>query len=149
MTDVLIPIVLLVSIATLAVAIRDLRSSRRSEGLGEDRYELLRDQHDQLELLREERRMWVQELERESQQRQQLISVLEEVNPQIVEKLQREQQESKGRLETHRRIQPSEREHEERLTSAQQNVEQAEQERQRLTGELEGERKNVEKPNGE
>jgi biopolymer transport protein ExbB/TolQ len=90
MTDVLVPIVLLVSIATLAVAIRGLRSSRRSEGLGEDRYELLRDQHDQLELLREERRMWVQELERESQQRQQLISVLEEVDPQIVEKLQRE-----------------------------------------------------------
>jgi hypothetical protein len=52
-------------------------------------------------------------------------------------------------LETHRRIQRSEREHESRLTKAQQNVEQAERERQRLTGELESERKNFEKSNGE
>jgi biopolymer transport protein ExbB/TolQ len=100
MVDALIPIILLVSIAALAAVIGSLRSSRRSESLGEDLYELLRDQQDQLELLREERRMLVRELERESQQRQQLISVLEEIDPEIVEKVQREQQERRGHLET-------------------------------------------------
>jgi hypothetical protein len=52
--DVLLPAVLLVGIATLAVAVSSLRSSRRSENLGEDRHELLRDQHDRLEMMREE-----------------------------------------------------------------------------------------------
>ena len=57
MMDLLLPVILLISIATFAIAIGTLRSSRRSEDLGEDRYELLRDQHDRLEMLREERRM--------------------------------------------------------------------------------------------
>jgi hypothetical protein len=52
MTNLLLPAVLLVTIVTLAVAIGALRSSRRSEDLGEDRYELLRDQQDRLEMLR-------------------------------------------------------------------------------------------------
>ena len=94
MTDVLIPIALLINVVTLAAAISCLRSSRRSEGISENRYSLLRDQHDQLELLREERQMLVQELKRESQERQQLISVLEEVDPELVEKLQLEQKDS-------------------------------------------------------
>ena len=62
----LLPIVLVVSIASLAVAVRTLQSSRRAEGLSEDRYELLRDQYDQLEMLREERRMLTDQLEQES-----------------------------------------------------------------------------------
>jgi pyruvate/2-oxoglutarate dehydrogenase complex dihydrolipoamide acyltransferase (E2) component len=95
MTDVSLPVVLmvsilLVSILTFAVTIRNLRSSRRSEALGEDRYELLRDQHDRLELLREERQMLIEELERESQQRQQLMEFLGKAPPQLVEDLERE-----------------------------------------------------------
>ena len=43
-------------VATLSVAVGALRSARRGEQLGEDRLELLRDQHERLELLREERR---------------------------------------------------------------------------------------------
>jgi hypothetical protein len=54
MMDLLLPTGLLVSIVTLAITIGTLRSSRRSEGLGEDRYELLRDQRDRLDMLREE-----------------------------------------------------------------------------------------------
>src|ERR671920_2296815 len=92
MMDLLLPGVLLVSIVTLAIAIGTLRSSRRSEGLGEDRYELLRDQHDRLEMLREERRMLIEELERESQERRQLTEYLEETDPRMVEHLERRRQ---------------------------------------------------------
>src|ERR687885_905967 len=85
MSNALIPIVLIVGVATVAVvgsatfavAVRILQSSRRSEDLGEDRYELLRDQHDRLELLREERQRLIEELERESQERQRLLELLE------------------------------------------------------------------------
>lgn len=48
MIDALIPVVLLVDIATLIVAIRTLRSSQSSENLNEDGYELLRDQRGRL-----------------------------------------------------------------------------------------------------
>src|ERR671916_654308 len=65
MIDALLPIVLAVSIAILAVTALALRSSRRAEDLGEDRFELLRDQHERLELLREERRTLIEEFERE------------------------------------------------------------------------------------
>src|ERR687896_1859414 len=92
MMDLLLPGVLLVSIVTLAIAVGTLRSSRRSEGLGEDRYELLRDQRDRLELLREERRMLIEELERESRERRQLTEYLEETDPRMVEHLERRRQ---------------------------------------------------------
>jgi len=72
MTDLLLPAVFLVSILTLVVAIRSLLSSRRSEALGEDRNELLREQWDRLEFLREERRMLIEDLEQQSRERQQL-----------------------------------------------------------------------------
>ncbi len=42
---------------------------RRAEELGEGRFELLRDQHERLELLHEERRMLLDELERERRER--------------------------------------------------------------------------------
>ena len=83
MMDLLLPSVLLVSIVTLVIAIVTLRSSRRSEGLGEDRYELLREQHDRLEMLREERRMLVEELERESRERRQLQISAQPPKPRI------------------------------------------------------------------
>src|SRR5215208_1847632 len=92
MMDLLLPAVLLVSIVTLAVAIGALRSSRRSEDLGEDRYELLRDQHDRLEMLREERRMLTEQLERESLERRQLTEYLEETDPRLMENLERRRQ---------------------------------------------------------
>jgi hypothetical protein len=68
MIDLLLPAVLVMSIVTLAVTVRNLLSARRSEELGESRYELLRDQNDRLEMLREARRMLVEELEREKTQ---------------------------------------------------------------------------------
>ena len=52
MISALLGVVVLVGVATLAVAVGAWRSSRRSEGLGENRYELLRDQQERLELLR-------------------------------------------------------------------------------------------------
>src|SRR5215204_1575521 len=94
MLDLLLPGVFFVSIVTLAIAIGTLRSSRRSEGLGEDRYELLRDQHDRLEMLREERRMLTEQLARESRERRQLTEYLEETDPRLMANLER-------RRETH------------------------------------------------
>jgi hypothetical protein len=57
------------SVATLGIALGALRSARRSEQLGEDRFELLRDHGERLELLREERRALTEELELERQER--------------------------------------------------------------------------------
>src|SRR3712207_9096018 len=91
--------VFMVGIAILAVSIGALRSSRRSEGLGENRYELLRDQHERLELLREERQMLLEELERESRNRQQFAVLLEETGPQLIEGLKKARQ---GRSEERR-----------------------------------------------
>ena len=107
MTDVLPLVVILLSILlvgllTLAVAIRTMRSSVRSEILGEDRYELLRDQWNRLEVLREERQMLIEELERESRERQQLTEMLGKTPPQLVEdlkKVRREHLEAQERIE--------------------------------------------------
>jgi hypothetical protein len=95
MTDTLLPTILLVSILLvsiliLAIAIRNLRSSRRSEALGEDRYELLRENWNRLELLREERRMLREELERQSREREQLMEFMGKTSPQLVEDLKKE-----------------------------------------------------------
>jgi predicted RNase H-like nuclease (RuvC/YqgF family) len=109
MIDLLLPAVLVVGIVTLAIAISTLRSSRRSENIGEDRYELLRDQRDRLDMLREERRMLAEELERESRERRQLTEYLEETDPRLVEHLKRRRQARTGsehedeRLEEERR----------------------------------------------
>src|SRR5215216_798782 len=97
MMDLLLPVVLLVGIVTLAIAIGTLRSSRRSEDLGEDRYELLRDQHDRMEMLRKERHMLIEQLERESQERRQLTEYLEETDPRLMENLERRRQSRSGR----------------------------------------------------
>ena len=92
MIDLLLPAVLVVGIVTLAVTVRNLLSARRSEELGESRYELLRDQRDRLEMLREERRMLVEELERESWERRQLTEYLQETDPRLIENLERRRQ---------------------------------------------------------
>jgi hypothetical protein len=51
-------------VADLVAAIGALRA-RRAEELGEGRFELLRDQHERPQLVREERRMLLDELQRE------------------------------------------------------------------------------------
>jgi PERQ amino acid-rich with GYF domain-containing protein len=82
MSNALLPavlLVLLVSIASLVVAILILQVSRRLEDLGADRYEFLRDQDSRLKSLREERQILREELERESQERQRLMERLQEV----------------------------------------------------------------------
>jgi hypothetical protein len=56
-------------VVNLVAAVGALRGARRTEELGEGRFELLRDQHDRLELLREERGMLLDELERERRER--------------------------------------------------------------------------------
>jgi SMC interacting uncharacterized protein involved in chromosome segregation len=92
----------MVSILTLAGTILNLRSSRRSEVRGEDRYELLRDQHDRMEFLREERQMLIEELERQSRERQQLTEFLGKTPSQLVEDLKqvrREHLEAQERIE--------------------------------------------------
>ena len=53
---------------------------------------MLRDQHDRLELLREERQMVAGELERESQERRQLMEYLEETDPRLIDNLKRMRQ---------------------------------------------------------
>jgi F-box protein 20 len=140
MTDVLVPVVLLVGIATLAVAIAALWSSRRSEDLGEEHYELLRDQQDRLKLLRGEQRMLIQELERGSQERQQLLESLKEGGPQPVEEFKQarrrsiesahkdEQEQEQSRLQQ-QELQRLEEEQERRVRlEVQRRVEQLEQE---------------------
>jgi hypothetical protein len=56
-------------VANLFAAVGAMRAARGAEELGEGRFELLRDQQDRLELLREERKMVLDELERERQER--------------------------------------------------------------------------------
>src|ERR687891_2938854 len=92
MIDLLLPAILVVGIVTLVVTARNALSARRSEELGESRYELLRDQRDRLEILREERRMLVEQLERESRERRQLTEYLEETDPRLMENLERRRQ---------------------------------------------------------
>ncbi len=100
-----------VGVANLGAAIGALRGTRRAEELREGRFELLRDQHDRLELLREERRMLLDELERERQQRleaQKRVKQLMREHPHL--ELERELQrlteelelEREGRTHNHR-----------------------------------------------
>jgi hypothetical protein len=98
-------------VANLLAAIGALRGARRAEELGEGRFELLRDQHDRLELLREERRVLLDELERERRERleaQERVKQLMREHPHL--ELEREVQrlteelelERKGRTHNHR-----------------------------------------------
>jgi len=172
MIDVLLPVVLFIGIVTLAIAIGTLRSSRRSENLGEDRYELLRSQHDWLEALREERTTLTEALQRESSERQKFMEALGSADPQVVEDLKRERQgriddANRARLQERERARLEEelervrREHQEVVrqtdgweqlkkqnSGIKQEAERLSQERQRLAEELEtehGERVNVQR----
>ena len=111
-------------VATLGVALGALRSARRSEQLGEDRFELLRDQGERLELMREERRTLTEELGHERRVR------LEAQRK--VERLTREHPHLELERELQRLTEELELEREGRLHNH--------SERQRLTEELEAER---------
>ena len=98
-------------VANVVAAVGALRGARRAEELGEGRFELLRDQHDRLELLREERRVLLDELERERRDRleaQERVKQLMREHPHL--ELEREVQrlteelelERKGRTHNHR-----------------------------------------------
>src|SRR5918994_27726 len=98
-------------VANVVAALGALRGARRAEELGEGRFELLRDQHERLELLREERRMLLEELERERRGRlgaQERVKQLMREHPHL--ELERELQrlteeldlEREGRTHNHR-----------------------------------------------
>ena len=136
-------------IATLGVASGALRSALRAEKLGEDRFELLRDQHERLELLREERRVLTEELEFERRERleaQKRAKQLMREHPHL--ELEREIQrlteelelEREGRLHNHRERQRlSEELERERLARSQdqRNIERLERELRELEWQLE------------
>jgi hypothetical protein len=98
-------------VATFVAAVGALRGTRRAEEIGEGRFELLRDQHERLELLREERKMLLDELERERRERleaQKRVKQLMREHPHL--ELERELQrlteelelEREGRAHNHR-----------------------------------------------
>jgi len=98
-------------VANLLAAIGAWRRARRAEEIGEGRFELLRDQHERLELLRGERRMLLDELERERRERleaQERVKQLMREHPHL--ELERELQrlteelelEREGRTHNHR-----------------------------------------------
>lgn len=146
-------VIFVTCIATLVVGIRILQSSRRSESLGEDRNELLRDQYERLELLREERQVLIEELEGESRERRQLMEYLGGGRTQLADDQEMEQvrtenarnanqsEQERLRLEQqldqlHDELEREQRTHHE----AQQHTEQLEQEQQQLTVDLQNER---------
>src|SRR5215208_3052245 len=131
MIDAVLGVVLLIGLATLIVAIGALRSSRRSEGLGESRYELLRDHQERLELLREERRTLLEELERESQERRLLTEYLEETDPRLMENLKRRRQAS---IQSEREAERLEKERRRLEHELQQVLEELEREQTEVSG---------------
>ena len=98
-------------VANLVASIGALRGTRRAEELGEGRFELLRDQHERPSLLRGERRMLLDELERERREQleaQERVKQLMREHPHL--ELERELQrlteelelEREGRTHNHR-----------------------------------------------
>jgi DNA repair exonuclease SbcCD ATPase subunit len=144
--------IFLVCIATLIVGLRILQSSRRSVSLGEDRNELLRDQYERLELLREERQVLLKKLEGESWERRRLMEHLEGRTPlkddQELEqartesaRIAEESEQERLRLEQQLGQLQEELEREQRThMEAQQKTERLESEHQQLTVDLQNER---------
>lgn len=136
--------------ATLLVAFGALRSARRAEEVGESRYELLYEQAQRLELLREERKTLTEELELERTERlqaQRRVEQLTREHPHL--ELERELQrvteelqlEREGRLHNLRERQRlAEELQEERLARSedQREVERLQLEVRHLAEELEG-----------
>jgi fused signal recognition particle receptor len=153
MVYVALLVIFLTCILTLIVGVRILQSSRRSESLGEDRNELLRDQYERLELLREERQVLLERLEGESEERRQLMEYLGGDRRQLVDDKEMEQvrEENARNAEQfeHERLRlkqqldqlQEELEREQRThLEAQQQTERLELEHQQLTVDLQNER---------
>ena len=144
-----------VGVMNLVAAVGALRSAHGAEELGEGRIELLRDQHERLELLREERKMLLDELERERRERleaQGRVKQLMREHPHL--ELERELQrlmeelelEREGRLHNHReREQLTEELECERLARSgdQRNVQRLERDLRQLQEALEVPRKSL------
>ncbi len=133
-------------VATLLVAAGALRSARRGERLAEDRYELLREQGERLEVLREERKTLTEELgleRRERLQAQRRVEQLTREHPHL--ELERELQrvteelelEREGRLHNHRERQRLAEELEEERIARSEEKREAQREVGRLQQELE------------
>jgi hypothetical protein len=150
-------VIFLTCIATLIVGVRILQSSRRSESLGEDRNELLRDQYERLELLREERQVLIEELEGESRERRQLMEYLGGDRTQLVddremglqgdtENARNAKQAEEERLRLEQQLdqlhEELEREQQTHLETRQ-HTEQLERQHQQLTAELQHERQEL------
>jgi pyruvate/2-oxoglutarate dehydrogenase complex dihydrolipoamide acyltransferase (E2) component len=93
---------LVLSTVTLLIAWRVLQSAHRSERAGEERLEILRDQQERLEFMREERRLALEELERqhmrEQQERLAVIRGIRGERRRALEELQRQRSGSEERL---------------------------------------------------
>jgi biopolymer transport protein ExbB/TolQ len=70
-------LLVVIGVATLAIAARTLRSARRAERGGDERLEILREQQERLKVMYQERRMLEEELKRERDQRAELERALE------------------------------------------------------------------------
>jgi hypothetical protein len=153
MVYVALLLIFLTCIVTLIVGVRILQSSRRSESLGEDRNELLRDQYERLELLREERQVLLKKQEDESHERRQLMEFLGGDRTQLVDDREMEQlrtenannaqqfEQERLRLEQELDQLREELEREQRThIEAQQQTERLELEHQQLTVDLQNER---------
>ena len=134
-------------IATLGVASGALRSALRAEKLGEDRFELLRDQQERLELLREERRVLTEELEFERRERlesQGRVKQLMREHPHLelereIQRLTEERElEREGRLHNHRERQRLAEELEKERFARAEDQRKAQREIQGISEELEG-----------
>jgi len=137
------------------VPVGALRGARRAEELGEGRFELLRDQHERLELPREERRMLLDELNDERRERleaQRRVKQLMREHPHL--ELERELQrlteelelEREGRMHNHRERQRlSEELERERLArcGGQRNVQRLERDPQELQQALKAPKKDL------
>ncbi len=75
-------LVVVIGVATLATALRTLRSARRAERGGDERLEILREQQERLKVMYQERRMLEEELKRERNMRLELERVTLESLPQ-------------------------------------------------------------------
>jgi hypothetical protein len=154
MTDLILSGVLLLSGATLAVVILVLRTSQRSERIGERRYDLLLNQRDMMEMLREERQMLSGEAQQRPHEQQGQEERLQETHSGSSEDPERKraldngnaqwskrQRREQGHTEREYRELRDERERERRATlEAQQRIEQlekAEDERLRIQQEKE------------
>jgi pyruvate/2-oxoglutarate dehydrogenase complex dihydrolipoamide acyltransferase (E2) component len=93
---------LVLSTTTLLIAWRVLQSVHRSERAGEERLEILREQQERLEFMREERRLSLEELERqhmrEQQERLAVIRGIRGERRRALEELERQRSGSEERL---------------------------------------------------